>query len=247
MKAIFIFLLLNISSTCFTQSFLSQQKQYSRVRNAISSYEDTLKTQLSKFDISSGNLEIFLRAHKFEEELEVWVKNKNNATYQLFKTIPFCTFSGTLGPKRQQGDGQIPEGIYFIDRFNPYSNFHLSMGINYPNNSDRKLGVKNSLGGDIFIHGSCVSIGCISITDPIISQLYLLAVWAKNNGQSKIPVHIFPFKMKVGAIQWVEENFSKYEKHLNFWRNLQPIYQYFENHKKLPQVYINNEGAYYYE
>jgi murein L,D-transpeptidase YafK len=69
-----------------------------------------------------------------------------------------------LGPKRRKGDGQVPEGLYVIDTFNPNSIFYLSLGINCPNASDRVLG-KGELGGDIFIHGNRVTIGCIPIRD----------------------------------------------------------------------------------
>ncbi|MCP4750868.1 MAG: hypothetical protein GY866_08245 [Proteobacteria bacterium] len=75
------------------------------------------------------------------------------------KEYPFSDYSGMLGPKRRQGDEQIPEGFYFIDRFNHRSAFYLSMGLDYPNDSDRRLSSFKYLGGDIFIHGSDVTIG----------------------------------------------------------------------------------------
>ncbi len=110
-------------------------------------------------------MDILLRAYKQESELELWAKNKKDKQYTLLKTYKICASSGTLGPKRKQGDIQVPEGFYVIDRFNPVSNFYLSLGVSYPNASDKILGVKGALGGDIFIHGNCVTIGCLPISD----------------------------------------------------------------------------------
>ena len=60
-----------------------------------------------------------------------------------------------VGHKSFEGDGRTPEGHYMIDRRNPNSKFHLSLGIDYPNELDRayakEMGQKP--GGDIFIHG----------------------------------------------------------------------------------------------
>ena len=83
--------------------------------------------------------------------------------------------SGTTGPKRLQGDFQVPEGFYHINEFNPNSNYHLSMGLNYPNSSDRILSDSLRPGGEIYIHGSCVSVGCIPLNDDEIEELYLIA------------------------------------------------------------------------
>jgi murein L,D-transpeptidase YafK len=107
-------------------------------------------------------------------------KNTSDQEFLHIKTYTVCATSGLIGPKRMQGDLQIPEGFYYIDRFNPYSNFYLSLGINYPNTSDRILGDKNNLGGDIFIHGDCVTIGCLPITDSEIKELYIFCVEAKT-------------------------------------------------------------------
>lgn len=59
------------------------------------------------------------------------------------------------GDKVREGDGKTPEGWYKIDRRNPQSAFHLSLGINYPKPEDLKRARDGgySAGGDIFIHG----------------------------------------------------------------------------------------------
>lgn len=88
------------------------------------------------------------------------------------------------GHKTEEGDGRTPEGLYFIDRKNPRSNFHLSLGISYPNRADLRRARAEGVdpGGDIFIHGEQRLIvdpslpdwtaGCIAVTNPEIEEIY---------------------------------------------------------------------------
>jgi len=112
---------------------------------------------------------------KYEKILEVWTRWNGKNIHII--SYPFTGFSGTLGPKFQEGDRQIPEGFYGISYLNPNSKFHLSMRINYPNHFDKKMAKKekrNNLGSDIMIHGSNRTIGCIPIGDDKIEELYFL-------------------------------------------------------------------------
>ena len=129
---------------------------------------------------------------KQERELELWVLPANGDRFELLRTYEICKLAGMLGPKRKQGDRQVPEGFYAIDLFNPVSAYHLSLRINYPNHRDRLVAKSGKLGGDIFIHGGCKSVGCIAITDDAIEELYWIAVQARGRHQRSIPVHIFP-------------------------------------------------------
>jgi murein L,D-transpeptidase YafK len=178
--------------------------------------------------------------------LEVWIKEKNKEQFVLLHTYSFCTTSGTLGPKRKQGDLQIPEGVYKINHFNPVSNFYLSLGINYPNESDLILSDKKKPGNAIYIHGGCATVGCIPITDESIKELYIMAVEAKSAGQPTIPVHIFPSRMDKGiADQLIKEEEADATTSA-FWKNLEPIYQDFQSTKKLRSVKVNSKGEYYF-
>lgn len=88
------------------------------------------------------------------------------------------------GHKRFEGDGRTPEGTYVIDRRNPNSRFHLSLGISYPNAEDRAYAAKfgKSPGGDIFIHGRAGhgigrrdwTEGCIAVEDHEIEEIYAM-------------------------------------------------------------------------
>lgn len=87
--------------------------------------------------------------------------------------------SGTLGPKRLQGDLQVPEGRYRVESLNPNSRFRLSLRVDYPNAQDRADAALDGragadLGGDIMIHGGAASIGCVAIGDPAVEELFWL-------------------------------------------------------------------------
>ena len=89
------------------------------------------------------------------------------------------------GHKRIEGDGKTPEGTYRIDRHNPNSQFHLSVGIAYPNTQDRMAAkaMGKSPGGDIFIHGQPKrqkvkgpdwTAGCIAVSNEEIEEIYAM-------------------------------------------------------------------------
>lgn len=227
------------SSASAQLTFKQQQLTFPRVRGA---YEDSwisLQNQLKTANFD-GPFQLYIAAYKTEGLLEVWAKKIKDKEYRLFKTYKFCAHSGTLGPKVQEGDYQTPEGIYYINVFNPMSNFHLSLGVNYPNSVDKKRSGSKRTGGDIYIHGNCVTVGCIPLTDEKIKEVYVLAVEAQNSGQTQIPVHIFPFKMNKANL----DKFAvKFPQQKAFWTSLQPAYQLFEQHKIVPQTLIR-EGKY---
>lgn len=227
-------------------SFKETQLKHSRVKTAYDEKETVVKQYFSEKNLSFEKFQLFLRGFKKEQVLEVWVKEKGKEEFVLLHTYEFCTTSGTLGPKRKEGDLQIPEGVYHINHFNPQSNFYLSLGLNYPNASDKILSHATKPGGSIYIHGNCVTIGCIPITDDRIKELYVLAVEAKNNGQEKIPVHVFPTKLDHGTVEKLNTEHSPDEKIQSFWKNLEPIYQDFESTKKLRTVKVNAKGEYYF-
>lgn len=138
--------------------------------------------------------EIAFLAFKREQKLELW--GRNNEKWLYIKTYPFTASSGGLGPKLQEGDKQIPEGIYRIHSINPFSDFHLSLEVSYPNRFDREMAEydhRSHLGGDIYIHGKDSSVGCLPIGDQGIEELFVLA---GEVGIKNIKVIISPFDMR---------------------------------------------------
>ncbi|WP_324676278.1 hypothetical protein [Hymenobacter sp. GOD-10R] len=229
-------------STCSAQldgpCFRDQQLLYPRVREAYAATWKPLQVVLQRHHIEPSRLELFFRAFKIGRQLEVWGRNQGEGPYQLLRTYPIAGTSGTLGPKRTEGDGQVPEGFYELDRFNPQSLYYLSLGLNYPNAADRLLGSAHP-GQDIFIHGSDVTIGCLPITDALIQEAYVLAVEAHNAGQQHIAVHIFPFALTNANLMARQQS-----RHYAFWQSLQPGYEYFAQHHTLPEVTVDSTGSY---
>ncbi len=225
-------------------SFREDQKKNSRVRVAYNEKDGSIKKLLKEHSIDISFLKIFIRVFKKEAMMEVWAAGKGESAFRLLKTYPICASSGGLGPKRKGGDGQVPEGFYHIESFNPFSNFFLSLKVSYPNQSDKVLCDTKNPGGDIFIHGNCVTIGCMPITDDKIKEVYLLAVEAKNAGQSLISVHVFPCKMDATGMNYLEKEYPRQQKLLNFWKDLKQGFDFFENGKKIPAVSVNKDGSY---
>jgi len=105
-----------------------------------------------------------------------------------------------FGHKEREGDRRTPEGDYIIDRRNPNSAFHLSIGLDYPNEADRAHAAANGWepGGDIFIHGRGPRYqrargdwtnGCIAVTDRQMEDIYAMV----RNGT---PITIFASKQQ---------------------------------------------------
>jgi hypothetical protein len=100
-------------------------------------------------------------------------------------------------------------------------------------------------GAGIYIHGSCVSVGCIPITDEGIDEVYILAALAKNQGQEYIPVHIFPIRYNVPKSVNYLNNLSKDDAALKkFEARLEDAFDYFDKFKQLPVIMISDKGDY---
>jgi len=213
-----------------------------RAAQAMNRAVPRIKTQLEQAHLRFG-APIFIRIFKHEKQLEVWLQDTGG--FRLFKTYPICAYSGALGPKLAEGDGQAPEGFYFVrpNQFNPLSKFHLSFNLGYPNAYDRAHG---RTGSYLMVHGQCVSIGCFAMAkrpapvgtdrnDPI-EEIWSMADAAYRQGQSFFRVHIFPFRM-------TEENLKSHEhsQWADFWRNLSEGYRYFEQNLRPPNVTVRSK------
>ncbi len=226
-------------------SFIDYQKTFPRPLEALQRKEDTLQKQFEEKKLVWPAKYLYIRSFKYDSQLEVWVKNNLKDPFQLFKTYKVCALAGTLGPKRMEGDYQVPEGFYYINEFNPKSSFYLSLGINYPNASDKILSDSLRPGSAIYIHGSCVTVGCIPIRDEQIDELYILAAHAKDQGQDFIPVHIFPVRFNKEKSAKYLENLDKDDPVLKkFAERMEDAFDYFEKYKQLPIVMIGDKGQY---
>lgn len=222
-------------------TFKAQQMKNKRVKDAYAVKWPGLEAELKAKNVNASSLEVFIRIFKKEKELELWVKNKSDVKYTFLKKIAVCASSGELGPKRKEGDYQVPEGIYDIPLFNPNSSYYLALLVGYPNKSDRILKTGTRAGGDIMIHGNCVTIGCIPLQDDPIKDVYMLCVEAKNN-KATPRVEIYPCKLTNENMKWLSENYN--ETKVNFWKNLKPAYACFEINNIPAKYSINASGKY---
>jgi murein L,D-transpeptidase YafK len=237
--------LLLIQESFAQPSFLEQQKAFPKVKNAFNHKNDTIKRAFQKANLNWPPKEIYIRSFKYDSQLEVWGRNNSNESFKLVKTYKICALSGTMGPKRMNGDFQVPEGFYYINEFRPNSNYHMALGINYPNVSDKLLSDSIKPGNNIYIHGNCVTQGCIPIQNDQIEELYLMAAYAHASGQDFIPVHIFPIRFNIDKdIQFLKKSSKDEVEYKMFINKMQLVFHFFELHKKLPVIGIDSFGEY---
>ncbi len=235
-------------TSTYSVHFLDYQKSFPKISEMMSREDDTLQKQFLAKQLVWPARFVYIRSFKYDSELEVWVKNKPTEKYKLFKTYKICALAGSLGPKRMAGDYQVPEGFYYINEFNPRSLYHLSLGLNYPNASDKMLCDLSQPGGDIYIHGSCVTTGCIPITDGQIEELYALAAHAKDLGQDFIPVHIFPVNFtNPKSVAYLNKFLVSFDEFVPFEKSMQNAFFYFEKNHQVPPVVVNAKGEYVLE
>mgnify|MGYP006978330762 FL=1 len=224
-------------------SFKDIQLEHYTVFQAYRDKAEVAYAKLRAQGVDHFNCDILLRAFKFEEDLEVWAKNKEDSTYKLITTYKFCENVGQLGPKRKEGDMQIPEGFYQISKFNATSAYFLSLKVNYPNASDSFLADRFTPGGMIFIHGGCSTVGCIPITDEWIKELYVFCLEASGHDQYDIPVHMFPARLTEENMELLAKQFDS--ELVSFWKQLQKGYDIFEKSRELPRVVVSPKGEYF--
>lgn len=184
--------------------------------------------------------QIAMVAYKSENQLEVWASAEQGGRAEKIATYGICAASGDLGPKRYEGDMQVPEGYYVLSYGWAESNFHLEMRVSYPNMVDKVLGPKNRpLGGDIMIHGACASIGCLAMGDERAEELWVMM---KTMGDAKVKVFIYPGRDMSALLAD-----PRYAAHHSFWRNLEEGRDLFLREHRIIGVKADWHGVYMYE
>ncbi len=151
------------------------------VEDRVNEFGDVVKSRLLPWFSAAGvpypPSSVTFVGLKQERVLQVYAAGPDGK-YLFIREYSILAASGNAGPKKCQGDLQVPEGFYKIDLLNPNSRFHLSMRVDYPNEFDRehgKLEGSADLGGEIMIHGNAVSIGCLAMGDQTAEDLFVLA------------------------------------------------------------------------
>ena len=196
--------------------------------------------RLSEKGMSAGSAAM-IRIFKAESELELWLQK--DGRFELFAAYPVCFWSGVLGPKLREGDRQAPEGLYSvgIEQLHHKGRHPRSLDLGFPNPLDRTLA---RTGSYILVHGGCRSIGCFAMTNPVMEEIYALRERALREGQERIQVHVFPFRMTEANMAAQAES-AWHE----FWLNLKDAYDVFERTRVPPTVrvcrgrYVVGEGV----
>jgi murein L,D-transpeptidase YafK len=193
--------------------------------------EEELERRLAARGMELGN-PILIRIFKVEAELELWMQVGQR--FELFTTYPICNWSGTLGPKLSEGDKQSPEGLYAIGsrQLRRSARWRRSLDIGFPNTFDRTF---RRTGSDVLLHGGCTSTGCFAMTDQVIEEIFQLSRAALSDGQKRIHVHAFPFRMTPENL--AAHPHSEWE---GFWANLKEAYDLFERTRRPPSVAVCN-------
>ena len=184
---------------------------------------------------------VMLRIFKAESELELWLLKEGR--FELFAIYPICYRSGTLGPKVREGDRQAPEGFYTVgtEQLRLKGRHARSLDLGYPNALDRSHA---RTGSHILVHGGCQSIGCYAMTNPVMEEIFALSEQALRQGQDRIQVHVFPFRMTEANLAAHADNAWH-----GFWLNLKDAHDVFERTHIPPRVgvcekkYIVREGV----
>ncbi len=173
---------------------------------------------------------VFIRIFKREFELELWMRR--DSRFHRFAVYPICTWSGGLGPKLAAGDHQAPEGFYTVDRrsLNPYSRWHRSFNLGFPNIYDRAHGRTGSL---LMVHGGCSSEGCFAMTNAVIDEVWKIVTAALGAGQKRFHVHVFPFRTTPESLAARQES-----RWTPFWRDLSAGYEAFERDQLPPRISV---------
>jgi murein L,D-transpeptidase YafK len=245
-KAAVCAFLVMLPSTGLAGPYLTKMQRHVRARDALAARTAEVQAAFEKVGAAWPPNGIYLRGFKDDAVLELFASPADpTQPWARVRDFPICARSGSLGPKRSLSDRQVPEGFYQVDRVNPWSLFHLSLGINYPNAFDKRRFRHSPAKADIFIHGACVTIGCLPLRDGPMEALFVAALHARDHGQRWIPVHLFPCRLHEKRCRDRLDGLSAANPGLAaFWQELEPGYQRFQQTGVPPAVRVGRGGHY---
>jgi hypothetical protein len=180
-----------------------------------------LKPRFDQARVKYPPASVKLVAIKADREMQLYASDRQGSNHWIH-TYRIQAASGVAGPKLEEGDLQVPEGIYPADSLNPNSLYHVALRVGYPNQFDRAMAAKDgrtNLGGDIMIHGKNVSIGCLAMGDEAAEDLFTLAA---DTGLKNVTIIIAPVDFRSGKSTpkiaplppWSETLYSQIKKEL---------------------------------
>lgn len=191
----------------------------STVSDRVAQYGNQAKSRWRPYFAKAGvpypPTQLLLVGLKSEKQLQVYAAS-NGQSPHFIRSLPVLAASGKMGPKLREGDLQVPEGFYRIESLNPNSAFHLALRISYPNGQDRAQAnseKRTNLGGDIMIHGSNASVGCLAMGDEAAEDLFVLAA---QTGIENITVLLCPLDFRTSQVpanserpEWIKSRYSQ--------------------------------------
>ncbi len=215
----------------------SKRSGAAREAAALANKEAEVKALFAEAGVDFPPKQVLFRVFKKESDLEVWATDDLGEPMRPISTYRICSASGHAGPKTRSGDEQVPEGFYEIDFFKPRSDYYLALHINYPNRRDRS---QRSTGSAIMIHGNCVSIGCLAMSDDRIQELWVIG---RSLKKGRVQVHLFPQRKMQALVDRTKDVELK-----EFWRSLAKGKRLFDADPRLPKkINFDGEGRYLFE
>ncbi|MHB9026391.1 MAG: L,D-transpeptidase family protein [Armatimonadota bacterium] len=184
-----------LARTAVVQHARGQRTVSDRLREYGPAARKRLASSFKKAKVAYPPRRIVLLGLKHEKTIELYAAGKGQGL-RYIRSYPILAASGVLGPKLREGDRQVPEGLYRINYLNPNSMYHLSMRVDYPNRFDREMAKRDKrskLGGDIMIHGSNGSVGCLAMGDSVAEELFVLVA---DSGMGNVSVILSPYDFR---------------------------------------------------
>lgn|GEM_PF-1089208 len=233
-------------------------------------YGNSMRYWTEKAGLQYPPKQVLFRTFKKEKEFEIWGSNSAKDTMKLLTTFEICAGDDEPMPKTRQGDWKTPEGFYhlttlygselrwmWIDLEEDYHFITPQVGqgssyklwLNYPNNFDRsrtKAIHQNqvSTGGEICIHGNCVSAGCISFENNLYSAVFGFSQYHSHKKFGKPQIHIFPFRFQNEKQEDYLQDLTEIEKQeiKQLWKMLEKGDSIFNKTKKPLKWKVNKNG-----
>jgi hypothetical protein len=207
--ALVLLCVLVIAFACFPARFPSGTDLMLRLRgkatvsDRLAEYGPAVRARWQPYFAAKGVAyppqKVLLVGLKREKQLQVYAAGAGQP-WQLIRAFPIQRLSGKMGPKLRQDDYQVPEGFYRVASLNPNSAFHLALRVDYPNGFDRAQAQRDGrtdLGGNIMIHGSDASAGCLAMGDRTAEDLFVLAA---ETGPENVAVLLSPVDFRVSRV-----------------------------------------------
>ncbi len=208
---------------------LNNDKNLSDYNSSNQVDNETIEDIIESIGGDLGNL-VLIRIFKEEKRLELWMSITGK--YRLLKSYKIISYSGILGPKLSDNDGQSPEGYYSIsnDGLILDTSGYIKAELIFPNKYDQEHNITD---GYASIHDKHIISDGFTLSDIDMKEIYEVLNSSFANGYKAIPVYIYPFVMSEENINSVKDN-----PWIEFWKNIKGGYDYFMHSHRTPAINV---------